>query len=66
LVVKVEAAEFGTSIIKYARKEFGLVSNLSKHYLTRSNRVDASDARRLMKNLDILNRNSGRMTGLKG
>jgi hypothetical protein len=66
LVVKVEAAELDTSKINYARKQFGLVSNLSKHYLTRSNRVDASDAKRPVKNLDILKRNSGRLTGLKG
>jgi hypothetical protein len=66
LVVKVEAAEFGTSKINYATDEFDLVLNLFKHYLTRSNRVDASDAKRLVKNLDILKRNSGRLTGLNG
>jgi hypothetical protein len=62
LVVKVEAAELDTSIMQ--RKKFGLVSNLFKHCLTRSNRVDASDARRLMKNLDILDRNPGILIGL--
>jgi len=63
LVVKVEAAELDTSI-QLCKKEFGLVSNLFKHYLTRSNRVDESDARRLMKNLDILDRNPGTLIGL--
>jgi hypothetical protein len=31
LVVKVEAAEFGTSKINYATDEFDLVLDLSKH-----------------------------------